>query len=129
MLSTTAIATIMNANDAIAVEPAPEKYPTLGDVAINAAKASAPARPSTGRSANATAIISNAHSVTTIREVASDAPIDAKIEPWRIVTHETSDNANAARPCCATRYAAIASRACGKSSGRAPRAIVRMISA
>ncbi len=44
------------------------------------------------------AIISRPHSVTTIREVASDAPIAAKIHPWSIVTHDASDNAKAARP-------------------------------
>ncbi len=54
MLSAIAIATIMNVTDAIAVEPPSEKYATLGEIAIIAAKAIAPARPSAGRSANAT---------------------------------------------------------------------------
>jgi len=39
MLSATAIATTMNVSDAIAVEPPSEKYATLGEIEINAAKA------------------------------------------------------------------------------------------
>ena len=123
------IAAIIKPSDATTVEPPREKYVMLGEIAINAAKASAPARPSIGRIANAIAMSSRPHSITTTRELASLAPTAAKIHPCDTVTHDASTVASASRALVASASADNASDACAASSGRAPRAIMRVMSA